>query len=46
LKLVHLGKGIEMVYSEVVLESNFVGMVVVPCIVHMVHKVVSMVDKD
>jgi len=30
----------------VVLESNFVGMVVVPCIVHMVHKVVSMVDKD
>ena len=45
-KLVHLGKGMEVAYIEVVLESNCVGMVVVPCMVHMVHKVVGMVDKD
>ena len=45
-KLVHLGKGMEVVYIEVVLESNCVGMVVVPCMVHMVHKEVGMVDKD
>ena len=45
-KLVYLGKGMEMVYIEVVLESNCVGMVVVPCMVHMAHKVVVVVDKD
>ena len=45
-KLVHLGKGMEMVYIEVVLESNCVGMVVVLCMAHMVQKVVGMVDLD
>ena len=45
-KVVLLGKGMEMVCIEVVLESNCVGMVVVPCMVHMAHKVVGMVDKD
>ena len=38
--------GMEIAYIEVVLESNCVGMVVVPCMVHMAHKVVGMVDKD
>ena len=42
-KVVHLGKGMEMVYIEVVLESNCVGMGVVLCMVHLAHKVVGMV---
>jgi len=45
-KVVIFSKGIEMVYIEVVLGSNCVGIVVVLCMVHMVHKVVGMVDKD
>ena len=45
-KVTHIGKGMEMVYMEVVLGSSCVGIVVVPCMVYMVHKVVGMVDKD
>ena len=43
-KLVHLGKGMEVVYIEVVLGSHCVRMVVVLCMVHMAHKVVGIVD--
>jgi len=45
-KLVHLGKGMEVAYIEVVPESNCVGMVKFQCMVHMACKVVGMVDKD
>ena len=45
-EVVLLDKGVEVVCIEVVLESNCVGMVVVPCMVHMAYKVVGRVDKD